>query len=260
MHFPIPLSPNVFFYLLTALLLHSCNNIQEETIATHTDGTPKTIYGIEMQDGKKVRVYEKTFHENGQLRHQGYFSPTGERIKVWKYWFSDGQLFAESNFQKNTPAEQWKIHRHHPHEELSPNLPLNKIELTPDGCPVFCEYGTESQSVQYLFHSTFELMLQRPLLHNKPHGEAFGYDDKGNLISHHFYKEGKEDRKFMLLHGNGHPRIEGEYKDGEKIGIWTYYDSIGQILREENHNTPSPTTISSPSHPIYLDRDGNPIR
>lgn len=250
----------VLFGCIAVFLMHSCNSAQEEIITTHPDGSPKLIYGVRYQEGKKVLVYEKVFYENGQLRLEGRFNESGERTKEWKFWFSDGKLFAKGNFSNNVHGDQWKIYRHEPYEEIGKKETLNSIEIAPDGYPVFCEYSTNSNSVQYVFHPTFHLMLQRSFLRGKPHGEAFGYDENGKLISHHFYANGKEDGKFELFYSNGKPRIEGQYNNGEKIGIWNYYDTTGTPLYSENHDADAPQRPSSPMKPVYLDKDGNPIQ
>lgn len=250
----------LLFGCISIFLISSCDPAQEEIITTHPDGSPKLIYGIRNQDGKKVRVYEKVFYENGQLRHQGHFNEAGQRVKVWKFWFSDGKLFAKGNFSNNIRGDHWTIYRHKPYEEIGKKETLLTLEITPEGYPVFCEYGTGTHSVQYVFHPTFQLMLQRPFLRGKPHGEAFGYDEKGKLVSHHFYANGKEDGKFELFHGNGKPRIEGQYDKGEKTGVWNYYDTTGHLLHSENHDTNAHSGVSSPLQPIYLDKNGNPIQ
>tara|TARA_B110001454_G_scaffold179516_1_gene172771 strand:- start:91 stop:357 length:267 start_codon:yes stop_codon:yes gene_type:complete len=54
------------------------------------------------------------------------------------------------------------------------------------------------------------------------------------LVKH--YKNGLVDGEIIYYWDNGQIRLTGQYKEMYRVGIWTNYDSNGDILLEEDCN------------------------
>ena len=54
------------------------------------------------------------------------------------------------------------------------------------------------------------------------------------LVKH--YKNGQGDGEIIYYWDNGQIRLTGQYKEMCRVGIWTNYDSNGDILLEEDCN------------------------
>ena len=54
------------------------------------------------------------------------------------------------------------------------------------------------------------------------------------LVKH--YKNGLVDGEIIYYWDNGQIRLTGQYKEMCRVGIWTNYDSNGDILLEEDCN------------------------
>ena len=57
---------------------------------------------------------------------------------------------------------------------------------------------------------------------------------KIKILKH--YKNETIHGKFIFYWDNGQIRLTGQYKEMCRVGIWTNYDSNGDILLKENYN------------------------
>lgn len=55
----------------------------------------------------------------------------------------------------------------------------------------------------------------------------------GNLKRQEITKQEKKDGKFERYYENGQLRDIGEYKNGEAIGEWKFYDESGKLRKIE---------------------------
>jgi antitoxin component YwqK of YwqJK toxin-antitoxin module len=46
------------------------------------------------------------------------------------------------------------------------------------------------------------------------------------------YIDGKEDGNYNIWHPNGKSYIKGDYKMGDRVGVWTFYDTLGKVTRK----------------------------
>ncbi|MDR2408986.1 MAG: hypothetical protein LBE13_12855 [Bacteroidales bacterium] len=58
--------------------------------------------------------------------------------------------------------------------------------------------------------------------------------ENGQKNSEQNYINGKEDGKYRVWHPNGEPWIKGEYKMGEKTGVWSFHDTLGKVITEKD--------------------------
>ena len=57
------------------------------------------------------------------------------------------------------------------------------------------------------------------------------------LVKH--YKNGLVHGKIIYYWDNGQIRLKGQYKKMRRIGVWSTYDSNGNIMMEESYNNHS---------------------
>ncbi len=56
--------------------------------------------------------------------------------------------------------------------------------------------------------------------------------ETGQKNSEQNYVNGKDDGPYHVWYPNGKPYIKGEYKMGKKTGVWSFYDTLGNLLKE----------------------------
>jgi antitoxin component YwqK of YwqJK toxin-antitoxin module len=69
---------------------------------------------------------------------------------------------------------------------------------------------------------------------NKKDGFWREYFENGNLSSESFFTNDIQDSIHTLYYMNGKPATVGKYKLGEKVDVWSYYDTTGKVVRTEN--------------------------
>jgi len=83
---------------------------------------------------------------------------------------------------------------------------------------------------------------KRPISHKKENGVPLLISGNGPCIYKYYngkpkyrisYKNFIPDGKYEAFYTNGADRVVGEYFEGQKSGIWTYYDREGNVLKEE---------------------------
>ncbi len=65
-------------------------------------------------------------------------------------------------------------------------------------------------------------------------GICTSFYDNGIKWSESYYTEGTLDGHSVTFFPNGKVRYIGEYKNGEKIGRWTFKDEAGNVVEEKN--------------------------
>ncbi|QOD61176.1 toxin-antitoxin system YwqK family antitoxin [Polaribacter haliotis] len=118
----------------------------------------------------------------GSIKTEGILNKRA-RVGNWKYFYPDGTIMAEENYNKNGEF----------HGE--------QLVYYPDG--------------QVTEFSVYE--------NGKLHGTTSKYASNGNLIEEVEYKNGKENGLAQYFELNGKLKEKGVYKDGKRVGKWEYY-------------------------------------
>lgn len=66
----------------------------------------------------------------------------------------------------------------------------------------------------------------------KRHGQWFYFYPNGYLWSEAFYDNGKMNGHSKVYSENGKPYAEGEYRKDLSVGLWHYFDTSGQVIKE----------------------------
>lgn len=86
----------ILFSIIITLV--SCSEpLVEKIEATYPNNKPKAISYFKPIDGKEVKVQEKLFYENGNVKMEGEIKD-GKRIGMWKSYYEDGSLWSKGEF------------------------------------------------------------------------------------------------------------------------------------------------------------------
>ena len=124
----------------------------------------------------------------------------------------------------------------------------NRVKTTPevresyaDGNPkVVVEYTTNEQGEKKLYKETHYFPGEKKYIEGKydenqhRNGTWTSWYDNGQKNSECKYIDGKEDGAYHVWYPNGKPYINGHYKLGEKVGFWTFHDTLGKVVKETN--------------------------
>lgn len=85
--------------ILCSFVLLACQETRIEKVEeTHDNQQPKLVSYYQLIDGKEVKVEEKEFYANGQIKMSGSLE-NGLREGEWKAYFEDGKLQSEGFFK-----------------------------------------------------------------------------------------------------------------------------------------------------------------
>ena len=112
-------------------------------------------------------------------------------------------------------------------------------ETYADGKPkVVMEYTTDEQGNKKLYKETHYFPGEKKYIEGKydetqsRNGTWTSWYDNGQKNSEIKYVNGKEDGTYHVWHPNGKPYIKGHYGMGVKIGTWSFYDTLGKVVKE----------------------------
>lgn len=119
---------------------------------------------------------------------------------------------------------------------------VEEVQATyPDGSPKVV-YGYEVRNGDSLltkhkeYHANGQLRIEGQYDRQKERtGVWRAYYKEGSLQSQAEFLGGKRNGQTSVYYSNGAERYSGKYVLGKKTGIWTYSDSLGVVIRKEEH-------------------------
>lgn len=100
--------PLVFVILICCCF--ACAPATEERIAeTWPGGEKRLVYVVEVENDTEVKVFEKQYHENGQLLFEGALK-NDKRMGVWTSFYATGKKWSEHTFvdgEKHGISSNW---------------------------------------------------------------------------------------------------------------------------------------------------------
>ncbi|MDR1460012.1 MAG: hypothetical protein LBI60_07335 [Bacteroidales bacterium] len=100
------------------------------------------------------------------------------------------------------------------------------------------EYTTDDKGNKVLYKETFFFPGEKKYISGtynnaqNRNGVWTSWYENGQKNSEQNYIDGKEDGKYRVWYPNGNPYIQGEYKMGMKIGMWSFHDTLGDVIKE----------------------------
>ncbi len=65
-------------------------------------------------------------------------------------------------------------------------------------------------------------------------GKWVFYDENGTEMSYTLFNKGKKDGFSLVKYPNGNIHYTGEYQNDKMVGVWTTYDTEGNILSKKD--------------------------
>ncbi|MDD4602380.1 MAG: hypothetical protein PHF97_01060 [Bacteroidales bacterium] len=170
--------------------------------AMFRNGIPE---GIKREYDTLGRVQRSFLYQNGIIIGEGIVKDDGERDGYWKEFYSDGSLKSEGNYDQGKQTGEWKYyHSNGKTEQLGR----------------FNKQGKPVGNWKWYFDSG--KILKTESYHNGLHdGLSTTYDESGKVVEEGAYVNGKEDGEWFEQIGDTY--VKGNYRDGMRNGMWTYY-------------------------------------
>lgn len=216
--------------VIPAMLLASCNRIHNEVVSSYPNGQAKLVYQIKGRKDAKQRVGEKMYYEDGQLRWEKHFkddSPNG----TWRYFYGNGKLFAQADFSKN--------HQYGSHWEFNTAKgkalregtydSITVTAFTPEMFPTTLAYHKKDTIWAYEFYEDISLRATGQLVGTHRNGKWIFYYPSGVTQADAIYADGVENGMHNAYRENGVPYYRGAYINGERAGVWEFYDQTGNM-------------------------------
>ena len=223
--------------LAVALLATSCGRSREEVLLTYPNGQPRLVVTVKGKDDKKVRVGEKLFYENGELRAQKHFSGNEETPSgTWEYHYMNGKIFAKGNFNKDHVfGTEWRFNNPDGSELYAEHADsLKVVEMTENQMPGTVYYYSADSIRVFQFFEDFTLRSTGTIRHKLLDGRWKYFYPNGTLQLEALYIEGKENGLYCSYRESGIPYFRGMYINGVRAGRWEFYDDQGNLSGTKN--------------------------
>ncbi len=211
----------------------SCGSDETQIAEKYESGKPKLIHTYEARNHESaVLKGEERLYENGKTRHKGGGCAEA-RTGVWKFYFENGEKFAQADFTNSQRGEQWRVFDSAGNALVTPKDKVLDLHFAADGglCDITVRKG--DKEIFYKFFESFKINIISHRQGNIPNGETTSWFENGTLNSYYYYKDGIQDSIYRLYSENGVLMCQGQYKNGAKVGKWEYFSSVGQPLGVE---------------------------
>lgn len=206
----------------------SCKQSAKKEIILKTEnGDPKLVYHILEKDGKKERVKEELFYDNGQLQYEGEFKkdkPFGK----WKYYFEDGTLFAEGTFNDSQSYKNWKFYKKNK-ERLHPNGVLEIHKFSENNEPVSILFKEGEKQYEYQFYPNFLTHSEGVTINGNREGLWIFWFKNGNKQTEAWFVNDIQHGEQIVYYENGNIFYKGNFENGKRKGEWQFFDDQGDL-------------------------------
>ncbi|MDD4141736.1 MAG: hypothetical protein PHR20_02935 [Bacteroidales bacterium] len=112
------------------------------------------------------------------------------------------------------------------------------INAYPDGNPMLVHVYKGNDTLNYVeiqYYSDGTKRLEGRLEKGSREDEWKSWYPDGTLWSEGKFKNGMADGYRRVFHENGTLYMEGEYAAGNRVGEWTFYDTLGNFVKRNNY-------------------------
>ena len=235
-------------YYVTGSVMNRSFYKDGEMEGTYTSYYPQggIEYTVEVVAGKQEGE-AKSFFASGEKQSITNFK-AGKREGEYISWFPNGQINEESNFKNDENEGSYKSY--YPSGQLQREGQFVKGKRSglwktyyADGTLDYTEEYDEDGKQTGLYRDyDLDGTIVNELEYKKGDVVAYRYFDlEGNLISEQKARKGKLD--FKAYHYNRLISAEGVIMDGEKDGVWKYYNEYGVKRSIESYDKGNQTDI-----------------
>jgi len=114
-------------------------------------------------------------------------------------------------------------------------------ETYKDGSPKReCVYKGSGDTREIIKETTWYPMKKVQMVgeykEKKRDGKWIYYYDNGNVWSEGYFKNGKSEGKRITHYQNGKIFYVGYYKEDQRVGVWTFYDEKGTLVKSVDYS------------------------
>jgi uncharacterized protein len=182
---------------------------------TFHEGVPE---GYTRQFDEEGKITGSQLFTKGYLIGEGVYDEKGLKQGLWKEYYLTGQLKGEGMFQDDKRTGEWIYY-----------YPSGKVEQKG-------KYNSQGKPVGEWkwWYESGNLLRVETFLKGLPDGEMTEYDDSLNVITKGSFLDGLKEGEWMYIEGD--EKTVGEYRNGEKTGIWkTLYTGNNRLALQENY-------------------------
>ena len=225
---------------VAVLLFNACKNApHDEVFSTYDNGQPKLVFTVvDKKDGKKERLAEKFYYENGQPMYEKHFKdnkPTG----TWKFFYNNGQLHAQGSFDGNDSiGSDWKFYDTKGNDYYGKSYDsLIVLDFTADHRPLSVAYCSGDEQMRFQFNDDYSLNARGLVRNGMKEGRWEFFYANGQLRMEAVYNGGVENGAYNSFRENGIPFFRGFYINGKRANIWEFYDEAGNLVGRQDFDT-----------------------
>jgi len=178
------------------------SNGRIKTSGTFNKGVPE---GINRKYDENGKITGGELFKEGYLIGEGIYDEKGYKQGKWKEFYNTGQLKGEGEYLNDRRIGEWIYYYQN-----------SKIEqrgsFTKDGKP----HGEWKW-----FYESGNLLREETFLKGLPEGMMIEYSDSGSVITKGLFTDGLREGPWFTIDGD--EKEEGEYRNGEKEGLWKIY-------------------------------------
>lgn len=226
--------------ILALLAFAACKPTNEQVVLQYPNGDPELVYIVSGKNyDEQTVIGEKWYYENKQLRAEKYYdkkmgmgSPDGE----WKYYYSDGTLFAKGSFDAAHPlGSNWTFNRPDKTPYYKGAIDSTVVlELSAKQMPATVAYYHADSMMVFKFFDDYSLQSEGLLINNQREGRWNYYYPDGTPQVEATFTDGKENGAYKCYRENGVPIYIGYYINGKRANIWEFYDMDGNLSGTKN--------------------------
>ena len=176
-------------------------NAQVKSVGSYLKGTEEGVHRFFSKEG--VVESAKVFR-SGKVVGEGVVDPEGRRQGKWKEYYDTGELRSEGSYKDDRREAEWVFFYRDGKEEQRGAYRKG----LPDG------------DWRWL-HRNGQLWREEVFYEGREDGISIEYNDTGAVVSRGQYIDGERDGQWII--DIGEHREEGEYRVGQRYGVWKYF-------------------------------------
>lgn len=185
-------------------------NAQVKTVGSYLKGLEEGVHRFFTKEGN---VESSKIYRGGKVIGEGIIDPEGRRQGKWKEFYDTGELRSEGIYKENRREGEWVFYYRDGKEEQRGAYRKG----LPDG------------DWRWL-HNNGKLWREEVFYEGREDGISVEYNDTGAVVSKGQYIDGERDGQWII--DIGEHREEGEYRVGQRYGVWKYYFRNGKLKFE----------------------------
>lgn len=173
--------------------------------------------GVPEMNGDKDGEWQE-YDESGQLIWEGNYR-TNERHGIWKF-YQNQNIERIENYESGLPSGEWR--------SFFPDGGLAQKSNYTAGKP----HGEWEE-----YFSGGQLKMRKNYVYGSLTGDFVAYSESGKLLEQGKYGDyataGLRVGDWLEFYPDGRPKSKGEYLEGQKTGVWIYWDENGKKHKEK---------------------------